>query len=49
MQHKLNTVQTVTNFKKSLQRERKQIKKKHNSLEPEGKVGSRKAAWAISM
>jgi hypothetical protein len=39
--------QTATNFKKSLQSDKKQIKK-HNSPEPEEKVGSKQAEWIIS-
>jgi hypothetical protein len=38
--------QTATNFKKSLQSDTKQIK--NNNPEPEGKVGSKNAAWTIS-
>jgi hypothetical protein len=38
--------QTATNFKKSLQGDT--YKWKHSSPEPEGKVGSIKAAWTIS-
>jgi hypothetical protein len=42
-----NNIQTANNLKKSLQSDKKQIKK-HNSPEPERKVGSKKAAWTIS-
>jgi hypothetical protein len=37
---------TVTNLQKSLQSDEKN--KNHNSQEPEGKMGNKKAAWKVS-